>query len=402
MVLKIQTQVTIVGQGYVGLPLAIAAAQSGYKVFGFDNDDARIQSLKSGKSPIEDVSDKDLKNQIDKNNYEPTTDTSSISKSEVVLICVPTPLTKDRKPDLEVLISATTTVANHIRPGTLVVIESTIAPGTCRNTLLPLVLRESNLKLVDFDLAYSPERIDPTNSQWGIKNTPKLISGLTEEACIRSHIFYSKFIDTIFKCSSLEVAESAKLLENAFRFINISFINELSTYFFEIGVNANEVIAAASTKPYGFMQFFPGVGVGGHCIPVDSLYLSTAAKSIGVPLGFIELASKINDQMPEYFISKAEKILGGLKGRNILVVGIAYKPNVSDVRESPAVVLIEGLRSKGAIVSWHDNLVKTWNAENSVPLNSGYDLAVIATSHSNVDLTKLGFVTILDSRNPIP
>ena len=394
-------KVTVVGQGYVGLPLAITASRFGYKAYGLDNNDEKIALLKSGKSIIEDVTDEVIKKSVDSRHYLPTLDQSVISDSELVLICVPTPLSKGHKPDLTALISATTTVGKYLKAGTLVIVESTIEPGTCRNTLLPILLKESGLKLGEFDIAYSPERIDPTNKKWGIINTPKLVAGLTDTAAKRAGEFYGKFIESIISCSSLEIAETAKLLENSFRLVNISFINELAIFCQKIGIDITEVIAAAATKPYGFMPFYPSIGVGGHCIPVDPIYLANAAKLVGVPSRFIELADQINQEMPGYFVGRAEEKIGGLKAKKVLVVGVSYKPNVADVRESAVESLISGLKQKGAQVSWHDDLVKEWKGEKSVALSSLFDLAIIATPHDYLDLTKLGNVPILNTRGSI-
>ena len=394
-------RVTVVGQGYVGLPLAIAAAQFGYTVYGLDNNNEKIALLKSGKSTIEDLTDEVIQESIGSKLYLPTTDQGVISDSEVILMCVPTPLSKDHKPDLAALISATTTVGEYIKARTLVIVESTIEPGTCRNILLPILLKESGLKLGEFEIAYSPERIDPTNKKWGISKTPKLVAGLTDNDAKKAEEFYGKFISSIMICSSLEIAETAKLLENSFRFVNISFINELAIFCQKIKIDVNEVISAAATKPYGFMPFFPSIGVGGHCIPVDPLYLANAAKAVGVPSRFIELADQINQEMPGYFVGRAEERIGGLKHKKVLVVGVSYKPNVADVRESPVETLIVGLKQKGAQVAWHDDLVKVWNGEESVALSSDFDLAIIATPHDYLDLTKLGNVPILITRGSI-
>jgi UDP-N-acetyl-D-glucosamine dehydrogenase len=393
--------ITVIGQGYVGLPLAITASEAGYTVFGLDNNVEKVSVLKSGKSIIEDLSNEVIKKCIDTKLYVPTTDEKVISDSEVVLICVPTPLDSSHKPDLTALISAVTTVGKNLKRGALVIVESTIEPGACRNILLPILLKESGLKLGDFELAYSPERIDPTNKKWGIRNTPKLVAGLTENSAKRAKDFYGKFIDSVTIYSSLEIAETAKLLENSFRLVNISFINELGIFCQKIGIDISEVISAAATKPYGFMPFYPSVGVGGHCIPVDPIYLANAAKAVGAPSRFIELADQINQEMPGYFVGRAEEKLGGLKNKRVLVVGVSYKPNVADVRESPVEALIAGLKQKGAQVSWHDDLVKSWNGEKSVALGNNFDLAIIATPHDYLDLTKLENVPILNTRGSI-
>ena len=393
--------VTVVGQGYVGLPLAIASVQAGHTVFGLDHNESKISLLISGHSIIEDLADDVIKKSIDSKLFLPTTDESVISNSDLVLICVPTPLSDDHKPDLTLLIDAITTVAKNIKSGTLVIVESTIEPGTCRNILLPILLNESGLKLGEVDIAYSPERIDPSNKKWGISNTPKLVAGLTEDSSKRASEFYEKFIESITICSSLEIAETAKLLENSFRFINISFINELAIFCQKIKIDINEVISAAATKPYGFMPFFPSIGVGGHCIPVDPLYLANATNAAGAPSRLIGLADQINQEMPGYFVGRAEEKIGGLKDKKVLVVGVSYKPNVADTRESPVEALISGLRGKGAQVTWHDDLVKVWKGEKSVAISSDFDLAIIATPHDYLDLSELGNVPILNTRGSI-
>jgi len=292
-------------------------------------------------------------------------------------------------------------VGKNLKVGSLVIVESTIEPGTCRNILLPSLLKESGLRPGEFELAYSPERIDPTNKKWGISNTPKLVAGLTESAAQKAESFYIKFVNSITKCSSLEIAETAKLLENSFRLVNISFINELSIFCQKIGIDVSEVISAAATKPYGFMPFYPSIGVGGHCIPVDPIYLANAANAVGAPSRFIELADKINLEMPGYFVDRAEEKLGGLQNKRVLVVGVSYKPNIADVRETPVEALIAGLKQKGSRVSWHDDLVKEWNGEKSVDLSNEYDLVILATPHDYLDLTKLGDVPILNTRGSI-
>jgi UDP-N-acetyl-D-glucosamine dehydrogenase len=394
-------QITVVGQGYVGLPLSLASNTAGYTVFGLDSNQEKISVLKSGRSIIEDLSDEAIKKGIDSKRYMPTTDITVINNSEVILVCVPTPLTNDHKPDLTALIGAITTVGKNLKAGSLVIVESTIEPGTCRSKLLPILIQESGLKESQFELAYSPERIDPTNKTWHINNTPKLVAGLTEAAAKRAKEFYSKFIDSIIFCSSLEIAETAKLLENSFRLINISFINELAIYCQKIGIDIAEVITAAATKPYGFMPFYPSIGVGGHCIPVDPIYLANAAKAAGAPTRFIDLADEINLAMPAYFVERADQILGGLKGKKVLVIGVSYKPNVADVRESPVMALLAGLKQKDAQVSWHDDLVKDFNGEISTALSSDFDLAILATPHDYLDLTKLGSTPVLNTRSSI-
>ena len=394
-------KITVVGQGYVGLPLAIAAVNSGFTVFGLDVNEDKISRLRAGKSLIEDIGDQIIKESLDSQRYIPTTDPNFIEQSEVTLICVPTPLTVDNKPDLSMLLAAVTTVGRKLKADSLVIVESTIEPGTSRNIILPILIKESGLSEDKFELAYSPERIDPTNKKWDIGNTPKLVAGISDRATEKAEEFYRKFINSITVCSSVEIAETAKLLENSFRLVNISFINELAMFCQKIGIDISEVISAASTKPYGFMPFYPSIGVGGHCIPVDPLYLANKAREIGAPTRFIDLADQINQEMPGYFVGRAEEKIGGLRSKKVLVIGVSYKPNVADVRETPVAALILGLKNKGAQVSWHDDLVKEWHAEKSVALSNEYDLAIIATPHDYLDLSKLGDTPILNTRGSI-
>jgi len=395
---KLKQKVAIIGLGYVGLPLAVAAANSNFLVSGVDADEMKVLGVNNGISTIEDIADWDLKQLVLDGVLTASTDFSVIKEVQIVLICVPTPLTPDQKPDLTYVKAATESVASHLAEDTLVILESTVSPGTTRNLIAPMLAQFSGLKPSQIQVAFSPERIDPSNKTWGVKNTPKLVAGLSKEAGTRAIDFYSSFIDEVIRCDSLEVAETAKLLENSFRYINISFINEFLIFCQKLGVDVNQVIKAAATKPYGFMPFYPSIGVGGHCIPVDPLYLSNKARELGAPTRFIDLADQINQEMPGYFVGRAEEKLGGLKDKRILVVGVAYKPNVADVRQTPVAALINGLKSKGAQVSWHDDLVSEWNNEISVELKVGYDLAILATPHAYIDLKKLGETLILDTR----
>ena len=395
-----KTVVAVIGLGYVGLPLAIAAAKAGYKVQGIDVDVGKINLMADGKSPIEDVSDRDVVEALN-GNLMIGSDFSIVSAAKIVIICIPTPLTLKKEPDLSILKSAVQNFAPYLTNSTLVILESTVQPGTTRELLASSILRYSNLSLEDISLVYSPERIDPLNKDWNIKSTPKLIAGLTKEAAVKAENFYSRFIDRTIVCESLEIAELAKLLENTFRYVNISFINEFSKLCREIGVDINQVINAASTKPYGFMPFYPSVGVGGHCIPVDPLYLADTAKKLGVQTRFIDLSDEVNRQMPHFFVDLADERIGGLVGKTVLVIGVSYKANVSDIRESPVQALIMGLREKGANVFWHDDLVKEWNGEKSSPLNQQYDLAIVATPHDYLNFQELGNTPIINTRNSI-
>ena len=382
-------RISVVGLGYVGLPLAIECAKSGYQVNGIDVDSKLITKLNDKKF---------FSNVAFKNRFKRNIDISfhsqyiHLNNSDVILICLPTPLTSHGKPDLKILNESFSKIKKFVKPKTLIILESTVNPGLTRSLekLFPKC-----------DIAFSPERIDPLNKKWDVKNTPKLVAGLTDKARDRAVEFYSEFIDTVIPCSSLEVAETAKLLENSFRLINISFINELAIFCNKIGIDVQEVIKAASTKPYGFMPFYPSVGIGGHCIPVDPVYLSHKAKEVGAPTSFIDLATKVNHEMPKYFVKIASQILGKVKNKKILVLGVSYKPNISDVRETPVEALIDGLRKKGAKVKWHDDIVKKWRGEKSAEISDKYDLAIIATPHDYFDLKKLGKTKILNTRSSI-
>ena len=382
----------------MGLPLAVAAAASGCKVYGLDINLDKIQLLKSGISPVEDISNFEIQSAIS-GNLKVGSDFSVIENSSIVIICVPTPLDLNRKPNLSFIESAVKSFANSLSKSTLVILESTVQPGTTRDYLVPLISKYSTLTPNEFNVAYSPERIDPANKKWNLKNTPKIVAGVNPTATKQAKDFYSKFVHNVIDCESPEVAELAKLLENTFRYINISFINELSMFCRSFGVEINQVISAASTKPYGFMPFYPSIGVGGHCIPVDPLYLSDKARTLGVQTKFIDLADEINLQLPNFFVKLAKDKIGDLKDKKILVIGVSFKPNVADVRETPAEALIIGLRKQGAQVFWHDDLVKVWKDEKSVAIDQGYDLAIIATAHAYLDLKQIGDTPVIDSRS---
>jgi UDP-N-acetyl-D-glucosamine dehydrogenase len=397
----LKKSISVIGLGYVGLPLAVAASQSGFEVLGLDINKQKIADLNRGVSIINDVKSSEISELIAQKKLIVSTDFSNVGNCKVILICVPTPLNSKKLPDLTFIESAVKLFAKYLSKDSLIILESTVEPGTTRNFLVPLLEQGSGLKRSEFHVAFSPERIDPANKQWGVRNTPKLVAGLTDEACERAIKFYAKFVDQVTRCVSLEVAETAKLLENSFRLVNISFINELSIFCQKLGIDVNDVIKAAASKPYGFMPFYPSIGVGGHCIPVDPLYLANKAREIGVPTRFIDLADQINQEMPDYFVGRAEEKIGGLIGKRVLVIGVSYKPNVADVRETPVEALILGLKNKGAEVFWHDDLVKEWNGEKSFALGSDFDLAIIATPHDYLDLTKVGNVPILNTRESI-
>jgi UDP-N-acetyl-D-glucosamine dehydrogenase len=393
--------IAVFGLGYVGLPLCIEAIKSGYKVFGVDVNLERIDRLKMGQSDIEGVNNDALLEFLKSRKFEIVSEINSDQNIKIILICVPTPLDNRKKPDLSMLTSAVRNIGKVLTKGTLVIVESTIEPGTTRNIILPILEKESGLSRDQFELAFSPERIDPNNNVWQISNTPKLVAGLTTESSQSAAEFYSSFVSQIEVASSLEAAEAAKLLENSFRLINISFVNEFRIFCEKLGIDVLEVIRLAATKPYGFMPFYPSIGVGGHCIPIDPMYLANKATEIGAPSKMINLAYEINSEIPEYISSLAEKKIGRLVGKKIIVIGITYKPNISDMRETQVSNLISALEKKGSIVKWHDQFVQDWKGSKSVPLSSDYDLAIVATKHDYIDISKLGSIPILNTSGSI-
>lgn len=398
---NIHDHVGIVGQGYVGLPLALAAISAKMNVIGVDVDLKKVKMLNSGISPVDGITNQEIQSALENKKYIASSNYEDLLNCNIIIICVPTPLDEDKKPDLSILLSATKSVGLKLRPGALVIIESTVETGTTRNIAHPTLIEFSKLNDGDFHLAFSPERIDPMNKLWNIKNTPKLVAGLNPQSLKLATTFYSKFIDNVVECQTLEIAETAKLLENSFRLINISFINEISIYCQKIGVDIKSVINAASTKPYGFMPFHPGIGIGGHCIPVDPVYLSEAARKAESPISMIELATQINLNLANHFTELAKNILGSLKDKKIIVIGVAYKANVADVRETPVEGLINRLRESGSVVVWHDEVVKTWNGEDSMDLSENYDLAIVATQHQGMELSRLGKTPILNADGSI-
>jgi UDP-N-acetyl-D-glucosamine dehydrogenase len=387
-------KIAIVGQGYVGLPLALAAAGAGHSVVGIDVDELLVNKIQKGTFRVRDFLDEQIQAAAKTKNYLITNDFNVVEKMEIVIICVPTPLDANRQPDHSFLIAALDSISKRLQPGTLIINESTVSPGTTRG----LIKETLDKAGVPYDLAYSPERIDPANTQWTVTNTPKLVAGLTPAATERTVAFYKTFVDSVTVGSSPEVIETAKLLENSFRLVNISFVNEIAQFCAALGIDVREVVDAAATKPYGFMPFYPGAGVGGHCIPVDPSYLAAKAQELGVPTRFIDLANDVNHSLATYFTGVAAGILGELTGKKIVVVGVAYKPEVADIRETPAEGLIKELRSRGADVKWHDDLIEEWNEENSVSLSADFDLAILVNPHSNTDLKALGSTQVLNTR----
>jgi UDP-N-acetyl-D-glucosamine dehydrogenase len=382
-------RVAIIGQGYVGLTIAVGAAGAGHKVVGFDVNKELVNHLNSGTSHIEGISDSELKSFLSNKAYTASTDASSVNGCDVIVIAVPTPLTESREPDLSFVHAAVELIQNNVKTPTLVINESTSYPGTLRKEIAARITGINHL------YASSPERVDPGNTQWGTKNTPRLIGGLTPEAVAKAKEFYSSFCDTVIEVSSPEVAEAAKIFENTFRQVNIALVNEFAQIADALGISGREVLDAAATKPYGFMEFNPGPGVGGHCIPVDPTYLAYVANEVGVPATFIKRANEVNLAMPAYVVKRVIAGAGGsVKGKSVVVVGVSYKANVADTRETPAASIIDLLREAGASVTWHDPLVGSWRGESSSELGA-CDVAVVVTKHDVVsvaDIKKSSYV----------
>ena len=375
-------KVAIIGQGYVGLTISAFAGEF-FEVIGFDNNESVVAQLKLGVSHIEGVESDVLKRWIANGRYWATSNGKDISEADLVVIAVPTPLSLDRKPDLAYIDAACKTIAENVNHQVLVVNESTSYPGTLRNFIKPSIEKYSKSHSEHL-YAISPERVDPGRSDFNQKNTPRLYSGLTPEASRLTRDFYSKFCDELVEVSSPEVAEAAKLFENTFRQVNIALVNEFAQIAHSMGISVYETLDAADTKPYGFMKFTPSAGVGGHCIPVDPTYLATVAEEYGVPATFIRRANQVNLEMSEYIVKRVQADNNeSLQGKSVLVIGVAYKSNVADVRETAAELVIKHLRDRGAVVSWHDEVVGTWHGESSAPL-SGADIAVVITKHDVV------------------
>jgi UDP-N-acetyl-D-glucosamine dehydrogenase len=380
-------KITIIGQGYVGLTISAFAAKH-HQVVGFDLNSTVVAQLNKGISHIEGVDSADIQKAISAGNYRATTDGADIAGSEIVVIAVPTPLDKDRKPDLTYIDSACKVIAENLEAAALIINESTSFPGTIRNYIKPAIEKYSQLKL-DHQYAISPERVDPGREDFNQKNTPRLYAGLTPVATARTREFYSTFCDNLVEVSSPEVAEAAKLFENTFRQVNIALVNELAQISHALGIDVRETLDAAGTKPYGFMKFAPSAGVGGHCIPVDPSYLADVAEKAGVTATFIQRANEVNLEMPRYIAQRVAKDNGGsLKGKSVVVVGVAYKPNVADTRETPAELLIDALEDLGAQVSWSDPVVGSWHGKESVALGSA-EIAVVVTKHDVVSAAEI-------------
>jgi UDP-N-acetyl-D-glucosamine dehydrogenase len=376
-------RVAIIGQGYVGLTIAVGATGAGHSVTGFDVNESLVAALNVGISHIEGVSNKELAFFIASGAYKASTEPAVIDGCDVIVIAVPTPLDAARNPDLSYVYEAVDLIAKNVKSPALIINESTSYPGTLRKEIA------ARITGVEHFYASSPERVDPGNTQWGTKNTPRLIGGLTPAAVAKARDFYSTFCDTIIEVSSPEVAEAAKIFENTFRQVNIALVNEFAQIADALGISGREVIDAAATKPYGFMEFNPGPGVGGHCIPVDPSYLAHVANQVGVPATFIKRANEVNLAMPAYVVKRVVAGSGGsIKGKKVVVVGVSYKSNVADTRETPAAAVIDLLREQGATVIWHDDLVGNWRGESSAAID-GADIAVLVTKHDGLDLAAL-------------
>jgi UDP-N-acetyl-D-glucosamine dehydrogenase len=382
-------RVAIIGQGYVGLTIAVGAAGAGHEVTGFDVNAELVNQLNTGVSHIEGISNLALKSFLSTGKYSASADASVINGCDVVVIAVPTPLTEDREPDLSFVHAAVELIQNNVKSPTLVINESTSYPGTLRNEIAGRITGITHF------FASSPERVDPGNTHWGIRNTPRLIGGLTPDATKKAKEFYSTFCKTVIEVSSPEVAETAKIFENTFRQVNIALVNEFAQIAHALGISGREVLDAAATKPYGFMEFNPGPGVGGHCIPVDPTYLAYVANEVGVPATFIKRANEVNLAMPAYVVKRVIAGAGGsVKGKSVVIVGVSYKANVADTREAPAAAIIDLLSQAGATVTWHDPLVGNWRGEECSDLGAS-DVAVVVTKHDVVsvaDIKKSSYV----------
>jgi UDP-N-acetyl-D-glucosamine dehydrogenase len=388
--------VGIIGLGYVGLPLAMAFAQAGLRVIGYDLSESKIESLAAGRSYIEDVSSAELAAHVGSGVLEATSDARRLADCGALLICVPTPLGEYREPDLGHVLSATETALANLALGALVVLESTTWPGTTREVLAPMFEAAGLTIGEDAYLAFSPERVDPGNTRWGIRETPKVVGGLTPACSARAEALYARICDTVHPVSTPESAEMSKIIENTFRAVNIALVNELAILSDRMGIDIWEAIEASATKPFGFMPFWPGPGLGGHCIPIDPFYLAWRARAFDLDSEFVELAGRVNVNMPYYAASRITRSLNGrgkaVRGARVLLLGVAYKADVGDLRESPSLKLIELLRAEGAELSYHDPHVASLADQGlssvrlDAPTLAAADCVIIATAHSAIDL----------------
>ena len=392
----------IIGQGYVGLPLAMAAVDAGWSVIGVEKSASRVAQLNFGSSPVEDISDSRLAKAIAEKKYVASNNPADVATASVVTICVPTPLNEAREPDLELLESATKDVAPFLSNETLLVSESTSYPGTLRDVIIPIINSSKSKESTTLYFASAPERVNPGDPVWDQKNTPRLVGGIDEESQKRALDFYNSICDSVVATSTPEIAEAAKILENTFRLVNIAMINEFTQLCSAQGINVHEVINAAATKPYGFMPFRPGVGIGGHCIPVDPLYLTWWARKGGQVASLVERSDEIANQMPIYVAERALDLAKVATGTpRVLIMGVAYKPGVGDVRETPANALRAALVARGAEVAWVDPLVPLWEGTKPVSETWDCDVAIVATNQPGLDVKSLlaRGIPVLDCTN---
>ncbi len=406
----------IVGLGYVGLPLAVELAEAGYRVLGFDVQENVVDGLNARRSHVKDVSHAQLQAVVAAGRFSATTDMLRLAEADAVSICVPTPLSKFKDPDVSYIVAATEAVKRTLRRGQAIILESTTYPGTTREILLP-ALESTGLAVgEDFFLAFSPERVDPGNPHYGTRNTPKVVGGITSDCSRVAMALYQPAIETLVLVSTTEAAELVKLLENTFRSVNIGLVNEMAIVCDKLGVNVWEVIEAASTKPFGFMKFLPGPGLGGHCIPIDPHYLAWKMRGLNYKTRFIDLAGELNTEMPLFWVRKLAETLNGqgkaVRGASVLVLGVAYKRDIDDIRESPALDIIRLLEDQGARVSYHDPHVPAFSEDGqefrSVPLDpetvASADCIMIVTDHSSVDYSMIrrNAKLVVDTRNAMP
>ncbi|HYO85007.1 MAG TPA: nucleotide sugar dehydrogenase [Dermatophilaceae bacterium] len=411
------TTLVVIGQGYVGLPMALRAAEVGMRVYGLDVSDNVVRALNAGRSHIDDVSDADVASALEQG-FTATTDPSVIGRADVVVVCVPTPLSEDGGPDLRPVEAAARWIGDHVTPGCLVVLESTTYPGTTEEVFAPIVLGDRHVEGTDVFIAFSPERINPGDRVFGVRNTPKVVGGLSPASTRAACDFYGQFVDTVVEARGAREAEMAKLLENTFRHVNIALVNEMVRFCDELDIDLWNSIDCAETKPFGFMAFRPGPGVGGHCIPVDPSYLSHRVRAkLGYAFRIVELAEEINHAAPMYVAERVGRLLNdrerSVKGSTILLVGVTYKADISDLRESPAAPLADQLEALGAHVRYHDPHVARWPRTAGVPLAcvpdvyeaaAAADVVVLLQPHSAYDLTRLaaGPAPVLDTRGVVP
>ncbi|NUR87662.1 MAG: nucleotide sugar dehydrogenase [Nonomuraea sp.] len=406
-----EIDLAVIGLGYVGMPLAKEAVAAGLRVVGVDVDSRKVDALNAGQSYIDDLTDADLEHML-ANGFTATLDESVLARSNTIVICVPTPLDEDHRPDLSAVEGATATVARNLTKGTLVVLESTTYPGTTDNVARPLLESSGLVAGEDFHLAFSPERIDPGNPKFGLKNTPKVVGGYTMTCRDRASAFYGQFIEQVVPVSGTREAEMAKLLENTYRHVNIALVNEMAIFCDELGINLWESIEAAATKPFGFQKFLPGPGVGGHCIPVDPSYLSYTVRKLGYPFRFVELAQEINERMPSYVVNRVQRLLNrhkkAVNGAKVVMLGVTYKEDIGDERETPALPVARALLELGADLSYVDPHVKEWNVDGTpVPreedLNRAVtdaDVTLLLQKHSafDLDMVEAEARLVLDTR----